>query len=636
MSSSEVVDLVAEFLQAHGYGRASAVLKSEIEQNARGAMSGMETKLEKIIRQAQPGGESSEAPIVSLANGRGTTLAESYGLLEDWVAGSLEAHKHELRSVTFPIFAHCYLKLVQSGSAGGDGRTVAASFFDRWGTEHGVWYAPEVRQLGAVTAAEQIAASDLAQSIVGPARTKFKVPIDRVSSELLHSFLSSNALVELLVICNDHVQLLVEDRPPRQEMAVATLLPNGAAPGTSAGGLETEPMASGAYSRALEEAGAPGGSTLPRHTFLGDPGGYPGTRPYPKLFDGGAPSVPERLLTTAVLHPTEAYPPEAGRNASLRAPTGQVASARTPSVLLATVVNSYKGLACAAVTRDACQVAAGFQDGVVRVWRLDSGAEKLDDSCAELKGHTGGVFALSYSPEHRRLASGGRDGGVHLWDLSTGLCLAVFKGHDAPVWALSFSPAGHYLVAGAADQTARLWATDTSEALRLLVGHYSDVTAVAWHPNCAYVVTGSNDKTARVWEVGSGRCVRVFVGHLAAVTCLAVCPSGKYLATGSQDRDARVWDLDTGKQVAHCKGHQGAIHDLDYSAEGDVLASCGADSTVRTWDLAGAFAVATSRGEDHCAAMAPNSSFHTKSTPVVNVRWTMKNLLLAVGAFEVK
>jgi transcription initiation factor TFIID subunit 5 len=64
-----------------------------------------------------------------------------------------------------------------------------------------------------------------------------------------------------------------------------------------------------------------------------------------------------------------------------------------------------------------------------------------------------------------------------------------------------------------------------------------------------------------------------------------------------------------------------------------VLATGGADATVRLWEVAQAFDAATSRADDACT-MEPSRTFHTKSTPVVRVKWTRRNLLLAAGAFD--
>jgi hypothetical protein len=71
------------------------------------------------------------------------------------------------------------------------------------------------------------------------------------------------------------------------------------------------------------------------------------------------------------------------------------------------------------------------------------------------------------------------------------------------------------------------------------------------------------------------------------------------------------------------------------SVDGSTLATGGADCTVRTWDVAGAFEAATAKAEDACVApLSAHYCFRTKSTPVMHVRWTRRNVLLAGGAFE--
>jgi WD40 repeat protein len=68
-----------------------------------------------------------------------------------------------------------------------------------------------------------------------------------------------------------------------------------------------------------------------------------------------------------------------------------------------------------ALSRDASRLASGGVDGTVRLWDV-SGRTSL----GTLEGHTGVVWSVALSGDGQLLASGGDDGIVRLWDAPTG------------------------------------------------------------------------------------------------------------------------------------------------------------------------------------------------------------------------
>ncbi|MGH0132942.1 UNVERIFIED_CONTAM: hypothetical protein FKN15_051160 [Acipenser sinensis] len=340
-----------------------------------------------------------------------------------------------------------------------------------------------------------------------------------------------------------------------------------------------------------------------------------------------------------------------------------------PSICFYTFLNAYQGLTAVDFTDDSSLVAGGFADSTVRVWSVtpkklrgvktagdlslidkdsDDVLERIMDEktaseSKNLYGHSGPVYGISFSPDRNYLLSCSEDATVRLWSLQTFTCLVGYKGHNYPVWDTQFSPYGYYFISGGHDRVARLWATDHYQPLRIFSGHLADITCTRFHPNSNYVATGSADRTIRLWDVLNGNCVRIFTGHKGPIHSLAFSPNGKFLASGATDGRVLLWDIGHGLMIGELKGHTDTVYALKFSRDGEILASGSMDNTVRLWDAIKAFDDIET--DDFTAAtghitLPENSqelllgSYMTKSTPVIHLHFTRRNLLLGAGAYN--
>jgi WD40 repeat protein len=230
-----------------------------------------------------------------------------------------------------------------------------------------------------------------------------------------------------------------------------------------------------------------------------------------------------------------------------------------------------------AVTRDGGRVVAGLDDGTVRVWDANTGAELL-----QLKGHSGPVRAVAVTPDGARIVTGSDDNTARLWDASTGAELLKLTGHTAPVFGVAVTPDGGRIVAGSDDKSARMWDGKTGAELLRLTGHTGAVLAVAVTPDGAHIVTGSADNTALLWDATTGTVQRQ-LNHFGPVLSVAVAPDGARIITGSDDNHIRVWNASTGTGIWLVR-LVGAIRSVAVTADGSRIVTGSDDGTARVWN----------------------------------------------------
>jgi WD40 repeat protein len=111
---------------------------------------------------------------------------------------------------------------------------------------------------------------------------------------------------------------------------------------------------------------------------------------------------------------------------------------------------------------DGQRLASASLDQTVKVWDAATRREVLS-----FQGHTGGVFSVCWSPDGKRLASGSgvHDAGggeplpgeVKVWDAVTGQETLTLKGHTGKVFSVCWSPDGQRLASASEDSTVKVW-----------------------------------------------------------------------------------------------------------------------------------------------------------------------------------
>jgi WD40 repeat protein len=253
-------------------------------------------------------------------------------------------------------------------------------------------------------------------------------------------------------------------------------------------------------------------------------------------------------------------------------------------------------------------------------------ADAATGNSTPLSPHPLGVLSLAWSSGSGRVAVGGQDARLALYERSgRPLC---DLGLGAWVSALAWAPDGRYLAAAAGRSVV---VTDPDGAVvHSYPEHPSTVTSLVWDargrrvaaafyggvrwyepgraqstavdqlkwkgsilalaasPDRRWLAAGNQDRSVQLWRLGKDRHLEM-PGYPAKIDQLAFDPTSRYLAVGSVGFTT-VWDCagrgPEGSTPRLLEGHVRRVTALAWQHQGEGLVTADADGLVAWWDPA--------------------------------------------------
>jgi WD40 repeat protein/serine/threonine protein kinase len=267
----------------------------------------------------------------------------------------------------------------------------------------------------------------------------------------------------------------------------------------------------------------------------------------------------------------------------------------------------------AVYSADGTRLVTAGGDGGVKVWDTTSGAflRKLTHD-----GRPSRYYAVAISPDGRRIAAIDIAGGVaNVWDAASGALLAALRNDASGFPSIAFSPVGPWLATSGGNDV-RVFDTRTWSQATTIAG--PRIRALSFDPTSPRVATGSAVGDASIWEIPSGTRTRHLREIGESVNAIAFSPDGQLVATGGGDGAEQIWQVTSGTLQSQLNTVRSKIMAIEFAPTSKLVVAAGASGTVLVADAVLGMPITTLEG---ARGAVRTVHFDPASRRVVGANW---------------
>jgi pre-mRNA-processing factor 19 len=204
-----------------------------------------------------------------------------------------------------------------------------------------------------------------------------------------------------------------------------------------------------------------------------------------------------------------------------------------------------------------------------------------------------GVTCVAVDPkDDSTIVTGGQDGGVIVFDKSSGKVGKTIKAHSKAVTSVVAHSSSPVIFSTSADKVVKMWSGSVADGFDKGVAiktHTGEVTGLSLHPTGDYIVTSSMDGSWAFTDIGGAAPKTLMTVTDDSVTdgysCLSFHPDGLLCGVGSAKGVVQIFDVRKQAAVASLPEHTDRVLSVAFSENGYYLATGGADGQAICWDL---------------------------------------------------
>jgi hypothetical protein len=174
--------------------------------------------------------------------------------------------------------------------------------------------------------------------------------------------------------------------------------------------------------------------------------------------------------------------------------------------------------------------------GIVAVYEIEKGTR-----VATIGDDLDTVFDADCNDTMSRVALGGPQRMLRIFDATDGSLLFDLKKHTDWIYAVAFSPDGVLIASGDRSGGLVVWEAATGRQFLDLIDHKGAINSLSWRDDSNVLASASDDGTVKLWDMVQGKAIKSINVNGGPVTAVRFDHKGQ-LVTTSNDRKARLFD----------------------------------------------------------------------------------------------
>lgn len=246
-------------------------------------------------------------------------------------------------------------------------------------------------------------------------------------------------------------------------------------------------------------------------------------------------------------------------------------------------IKGHKDLVASLVfSPDDNHVVGGGYKGEVFVWNIDSG-----NLTFRLTGHKRKITSVDVSPQGI-IASGSDDKKIMLWNITTGKHIQTLDPQGSEISSVSFSADGTKLASGSKDGAVHLWEGKTGGLIKSMIDTDKKAGAVqrlSISPDGRFVAAANTNGKIAVWNTETGLKINELNIPTGEVLAMKHSPDGRYIALSVGNEGFQFINAETGALVFQSKKMKDKVHSLAFNPDGRYLINSDFSDKLYQWDI---------------------------------------------------